>query len=81
MRKHLRGRRLEKIEQLAIDRIVDLQFGSNEAAYHIILEMYDRVCMHCICGSFNLLAILANSISVLVMNSYTVVLLFFKPLF
>ena len=43
MRKHLRSRRLEKIEQLGIDRIVDLQFGSGEASYHIILELYDRV--------------------------------------
>ena len=43
MRKHLRGRRLEKIELVGIDRIVDLQFGSDEAAYHVILELYDRV--------------------------------------
>jgi len=43
MRKHLKSRRLEKIEQLGVDRIIDLQFGSNEAAYHIILELYDRV--------------------------------------
>lgn len=44
MRKHLKGRRLEKIEQLGVDRIVDMQFGSSEAAYHVILELYDRVC-------------------------------------
>ena len=43
MRKHLKGRRLEKLEQLGVDRIVDLQFGSGEAAYHVILELYDRV--------------------------------------
>ncbi|XP_076463782.1 ribosome quality control complex subunit NEMF-like [Babylonia areolata] len=42
MRKHLKGRRFEKIEQLGVDRIVDLQFGSGEAAYHVILELYDR---------------------------------------
>jgi predicted ribosome quality control (RQC) complex YloA/Tae2 family protein len=39
MRKHIKGRRLESIQQLGIDRIVDLQFGSGEAAYHIILEL------------------------------------------
>ena len=39
----MRTRRLEKIEQLGIDRIVDMQFGSGEAAYHVILELYDRV--------------------------------------
>ena len=43
MRKHLKGRRFEKIEQLGVDRIVDMQFGSGEAAYHVILELYDRV--------------------------------------
>lgn len=43
MRKHLKSRRLERIDQVGEDRIVDFQFGSNEAAYHIILELYDRV--------------------------------------
>ncbi|GLH01516.1 Nuclear export mediator factor NEMF homolog [Gryllus bimaculatus] len=42
MRKHLRNKRLESMKQLGIDRVVDLQFGSGEAAYHIILELYDR---------------------------------------
>ena len=43
MRKHLKSRRLESIEQVDSDRIVDLQFGSGEAAYHVIVELYDRV--------------------------------------
>ena len=43
MRKHLKGRRLESVQQLGVDRIVDLTFGSGEAAYHVILELYDRV--------------------------------------
>ena len=42
-RKHIRSRRLVNICQLGIDRIVDLQFGSGEAAYHLIVELYDRV--------------------------------------
>ena len=42
LRKHLRNKRLEYIKQLGADRIIDLQFGSGEAAYHIILELYDR---------------------------------------
>ncbi|XP_029316522.1 ribosome quality control complex subunit NEMF isoform X2 [Cottoperca gobio] len=41
-RKHLKSRRLTQIKQLGIDRIVDLQFGSDEAAYHLIVELYDR---------------------------------------
>ncbi|XP_075223321.1 nuclear export mediator factor NEMF homolog Clbn [Lycorma delicatula] len=42
MRKHLRNKRLEVLKQIAMDRVVDLQFGTDEAAYHIILELYDR---------------------------------------
>ncbi|TRY54189.1 hypothetical protein DNTS_030459 [Danionella cerebrum] len=41
-RKHLRSRRLVSVRQLGTDRVVDLQFGSDEAAYHLILELYDR---------------------------------------
>lgn len=42
MRKHLKNKRLEKFVQLGTDRIIDLQFGADEAAYHIIVELYDR---------------------------------------
>ncbi|XP_058812373.1 ribosome quality control complex subunit NEMF homolog [Topomyia yanbarensis] len=42
LRKHLKNKRLESLRQLGVDRIVDLQFGTGEAAYHIILELYDR---------------------------------------
>ncbi|GAB6026032.1 hypothetical protein CHUAL_012242 [Chamberlinius hualienensis] len=42
LRKHILNRRLEVAEQLGVDRIVNLQFGSNEAAYHVILELYDK---------------------------------------
>lgn len=42
MRKHLKNKRLESLKQIGTDRIVDLQFGSGEAAYHVILELYDR---------------------------------------
>ncbi|XP_066262814.1 ribosome quality control complex subunit NEMF homolog [Euwallacea similis] len=42
LRKHLKNKRLESLSQLGVDRIIDLQFGSGEAAYHVILELYDR---------------------------------------
>jgi len=42
LRKHLNNKRLESATQLGHDRIVDLQFGTAEAAYHIIIELYDR---------------------------------------
>ncbi|XP_052008996.1 ribosome quality control complex subunit NEMF-like isoform X2 [Xyrauchen texanus] len=41
-RKHLKSRRLVHVKQLGVDRIIDIQFGSEEAAYHLILELYDR---------------------------------------
>ncbi|KAK4318882.1 hypothetical protein Pmani_010146 [Petrolisthes manimaculis] len=42
LRKHLRNKRVEAVTQLGVDRIVDLQFGSGEAEYHVLLELYDR---------------------------------------
>ncbi|XP_015522227.1 nuclear export mediator factor NEMF homolog isoform X1 [Neodiprion lecontei] len=42
MRKHLKNKRLESLKQLGVDRIVDMQFGTGEAGYHVILELYDR---------------------------------------
>ncbi|XP_065078533.1 ribosome quality control complex subunit NEMF homolog [Ochlerotatus camptorhynchus] len=42
LRKHLKNKRLESMKQLGVDRIVDFQFGVGEAAYHVILELYDR---------------------------------------
>lgn len=30
------------MNQLGVDRIVDLTFGSGEAEHHVILELYDR---------------------------------------
>lgn len=42
LRKHLRNKRIEAVQQLGVDRIVDLTFGSGEAQHHVILELYDR---------------------------------------
>ena len=42
MRNHLKNKRLESLSQIGVDRMIDLQFGSGDAAYHIILELYDR---------------------------------------
>ena len=38
-RKHINNKRLEYIKQVGVDRVIDIQFGSGEAAYHLILEM------------------------------------------
>lgn len=42
LRKHLRNKRLEEVQQLGVDRVLDLKFGSQEAEHHIIVELYDR---------------------------------------
>lgn len=52
LRKHIKNKRVEYIRQLGYDRIVDIQFGSKEAAYHIIIELYDRGNI-CITGKIN----------------------------
>ena len=40
LRKHLRTKKLDKIEQLGVDRVIDLTFGKGESAYHILVELY-----------------------------------------
>lgn len=42
LRKHLKNKRLEHVAQVGADRIVDFQFGTGDAAYHVLLELYDR---------------------------------------
>uniref|UniRef100_A0A0N5AWI4 NFACT-R_1 domain-containing protein n=1 Tax=Syphacia muris TaxID=451379 RepID=A0A0N5AWI4_9BILA len=42
LRKHIKQKRLAHVQQLGIDRIVDMQFGTEEFANHIIVELYDR---------------------------------------
>ena len=36
LRKHIKQKRLENITQLGIDRVVDLQFGTDEFACHVV---------------------------------------------
>lgn len=43
LRKHIRTKRLENVQQLGVDRIVDFVFGSGDARHHLILEMYSQV--------------------------------------
>ena len=42
-RKHLRTRRLNDVQMLGGDRIVDLSFGAGEGMHHLIIELYDKV--------------------------------------
>ena len=40
LRKHLRTKKLVSIRQLGMDRVIDLQFGRDEFAAHLIVELY-----------------------------------------
>jgi len=40
LRKHIRTRRIEAIQQLGVDRIVQITIGSGEATYYLIFEFY-----------------------------------------
>ena len=40
LRKHLRTKKLSSIRQLGMDRVIDIQFGRDEFANHILVELY-----------------------------------------
>ncbi|KAJ3070787.1 hypothetical protein HDU98_006200 [Podochytrium sp. JEL0797] len=40
LRKHLKSKRLKKVTQLGVDRIVDFVFGEDEFACHLFVELY-----------------------------------------
>ena len=40
LRKHLKNKRIEKFSQIGFDRVIDIQFGTDEYAYHVISEFY-----------------------------------------
>ncbi|GMT04012.1 hypothetical protein PENTCL1PPCAC_26186, partial [Pristionchus entomophagus] len=42
LRKHIKNRRLECVDQVGVDRVVDLAFACDEARVHVIVELYDR---------------------------------------
>lgn len=40
LRKSIKNKRIEKITQVNYDRVIDFQFGTEDYAYHIIIELY-----------------------------------------
>ena len=42
LRKHIKSKRLEKVEQLGVDRVIDLTFGSGEVSCHILIELHSK---------------------------------------
>lgn len=43
LRKHLRTRRLEGLNQLGADRVIDFVFGIGQNATHLLIELYVSV--------------------------------------
>lgn len=58
LRKHLKNKRLEKIEQINLDRVIDLTFGSGEMEYHIISEFYASGNIILTSGDYKILTLL-----------------------
>jgi predicted ribosome quality control (RQC) complex YloA/Tae2 family protein len=42
LRKYLRTRRLESVQQMGVDRVVDFYFGSKDSGYHLVCEFYAK---------------------------------------
>jgi len=42
IRKLIKNKQLEKIDQVGVDRVVNMQFGVGEKAIHVVLEMYAK---------------------------------------
>jgi hypothetical protein len=60
LRKHIRTKRLEDVKQLCNDRVVDLKFGSGDAVFHIILELYANGNIILTDGNYEILALLRS---------------------
>ena len=43
LRKHVRTRRIEKVEQLGADRVLVITCGSGVAEHKLVIELYDKV--------------------------------------
>lgn len=42
LRKHVRSKRIEKVEQFGTDRLICITCGSGPAEHHLIIELYDK---------------------------------------
>ena len=40
LRKHIKNKRIASFVQINMDRVIDIQFGTDEYAYHVIIELY-----------------------------------------
>jgi predicted ribosome quality control (RQC) complex YloA/Tae2 family protein len=58
IRKYIRTRKLENVQQLGIDRIVEFTFGKEENAYRLICEFYAKGNITLTDSNYKILAIL-----------------------
>lgn len=60
LRKFIRTKRLEDVQQIGIDRVVDFKFGSGDAVNHVILEMYANGNIVLTDGNYEVIALLRS---------------------
>lgn len=60
MRKHLRTKKLTSIQQLGMDRVIDLQFGRDEFACHVLVELYAQGNIILTDHNYNILSLLRS---------------------
>lgn len=60
LRKYIRGKRLEKIAQLGIDRVVQLTFGVGESSFNLIIELYAQGNIVLTDSAYSILAVLRH---------------------
>ena len=60
LRKYIRGKRLEKIAQLGIDRVVQLTFGVGESSFNLIVELYAQGNIVLTDNTYSILAVLRH---------------------
>lgn len=61
LRKHLRQKRVERIEQLGSDRVVVITCGSGDYESHLVVELYDKGNIILTDQSHSILTLLRNS--------------------
>ena len=78
LRKHVRTKRIEKVEQVGIDRIVDFTIGSGPARHHLILELYSQGNVILTDGDYKVLTLLrshrddANEFAIMANHPYPI---------
>ena len=60
LRKYIRGKRLEKITQLGIDRVIQLTFGVGESSFNLIIELYAQGNIVLTDSAYTILAVLRH---------------------